>query len=449
MVFDHLISDKPSPTQPPKPPPAADADKPPHAIDSWERIDAIVLQWIYGTISQDLLNTILKKDTTAHDAWTALENLFNDSKATRAVYLKTKFTNTRLDNFPNMHAYCQELKVIADQLANVEAPVSEHDLVIQLVTGLNEQYEGIGMLIQNTEPLPSFANARSRVTMEEQRKYHQASHAATTAGTALHATTNKTAGHPTHAEYRSESERDRWRGRNLGRGRGRLGWGRGRGSGYNNHTTTGYGYNTPTPDYGHLNNYGPAHNYSSPSWTPNSNQTSNWPNPPCLYPTTPRPNANSGNPTAGLLGPRSNQAYTAAYTPTNIEQALYTMSLNPPDQWNMDTGATSHMTNNPGNFHSFFNNGVFHNIIVGNGTTIPVNGQGHQYLPPPYPPLKLNNVLYAPKLIKNLISVRRLTTGNWVSIEFDPFGFLVKDFKTRIPIIRCNSSGDLYPLLPP
>ncbi|XP_076921357.1 uncharacterized protein LOC143582749 [Bidens hawaiensis] len=116
LVYDHLISSTPPPSSslsPQKDPKVADPPTPP-VLDSWERIDDVVLQWIYGTICYSLLNTILKKDTTAHDAWKALEDLFNDNKATRVVYLKTKFANTRLDNFPNMQAYCQELKVIAD-----------------------------------------------------------------------------------------------------------------------------------------------------------------------------------------------------------------------------------------------------------------------------------------------------------------------------------------------
>uniref|UniRef100_A0A803MSK7 Retrotransposon Copia-like N-terminal domain-containing protein n=1 Tax=Chenopodium quinoa TaxID=63459 RepID=A0A803MSK7_CHEQI len=31
----------------------------------WKRLDAVILQWIYGTISMDLLNAILLKDDTA------------------------------------------------------------------------------------------------------------------------------------------------------------------------------------------------------------------------------------------------------------------------------------------------------------------------------------------------------------------------------------------------
>ncbi|XP_076954095.1 uncharacterized protein LOC143628365 [Bidens hawaiensis] len=76
------------------------------APESWERLDEIVLQWIYGTISPDLLCTILKKNTTTYDAWTALENLFQENKASRALYLQAKLTNTRLENFKDMAAYC-------------------------------------------------------------------------------------------------------------------------------------------------------------------------------------------------------------------------------------------------------------------------------------------------------------------------------------------------------
>ena len=66
-------------------------------------------------------------------------------------------------------------------------------------------------------------------------------------------------------------------------------------------------------------------------------------------------------------------------------------------------------------------------------------------MPYPFPPLILKNVLHAPHIIKNLLYVRRFTTDNNISVEFDPFGFDVKDFQTRTPLLRCNSSGDLYP----
>jgi hypothetical protein len=52
-------------------------------------------------------------------------------------------------------------------------------------------------------------------------------------------------------------------------------------------------------------------------------------------------------------------------------------------------------------------------------------------------------------LIKNLISVRALTRDNSVSVEFDPFGFSIKDLRTKTVLLRCDSTGDLYPLRSP
>jgi hypothetical protein len=64
----------------------------------------------------------------------------------------------------------------------------------------------------------------------------------------------------------------------------------------------------------------------------------------------------------------------------------------------------------------------------------------------PHLVLKLHNVLISPILIKNLISVRALTRDNLVSVTFDPFGFLIKDFRTGMTLLRCDSTGELYPL---
>ncbi|XP_076957661.1 uncharacterized protein LOC143633197 [Bidens hawaiensis] len=97
--------------------PNDDNAPPKQTVDSWERLDSIV-QWIYGTISNDLLNTILKKDTTA---WETLTNIFQDNQITRALHLQNKL----LDNFPNAFAYCQEIKVLLDQLANVGKPLDD------------------------------------------------------------------------------------------------------------------------------------------------------------------------------------------------------------------------------------------------------------------------------------------------------------------------------------
>ncbi|XP_074313838.1 uncharacterized protein LOC141649035 [Silene latifolia] len=109
--------------------------KEPKVIDTdaskalWPHIDAIVKQWLYDTISEDLLHTVLKNGATAKKAWNRLKDLFHDNKNSRAIQLEQQFTNTRIEDFSNVFAYGQALKMLADQLDNVGVKVSNDRLV--------------------------------------------------------------------------------------------------------------------------------------------------------------------------------------------------------------------------------------------------------------------------------------------------------------------------------
>ncbi|XP_021997868.1 uncharacterized protein LOC110894919 [Helianthus annuus] len=97
QVYDHLQPRETPATSSSDKDKDKDKDKEQAPAETWERLDSIVLQWIYGTISSDLLHTILKPNTTAYDAWTALANLFQDNKASRIIDLNNRFASTRLD----------------------------------------------------------------------------------------------------------------------------------------------------------------------------------------------------------------------------------------------------------------------------------------------------------------------------------------------------------------
>ncbi|XP_022008371.1 uncharacterized protein LOC110907744 [Helianthus annuus] len=342
LVSDHLEPPAATTSNTTKTTDTEKTSDPKPAIDSWERLDAIVLQWIYGTISPDLVQTIMKKGSSAYVAWAALEALFQDNKAVRAIYLKQKFNSTRLENFSNMATYCQELKVLADQLNNVEAPVDDQSLVLQTLAGLTDSYDAVATVLGNTKPLPSFNEVRSQLCMNETRKANQASSSVNSAGSALHitsrpATSPNTSTPPT--DYRTETGNNRGRSRGRGRGRGRPAWNRNR----NPNQPQQFSAQYPWP-------YGP------PVWPNTHSQNSQWPtwaSPPCPYPTTPQHNSHTSG--QGILGPRPNVA-NVAYTPTDIAQAMYTLSLNPPD-WNsvMDTGATGHYLQPSGTSQSHLN----------------------------------------------------------------------------------------------
>jgi histone deacetylase 1/2 len=112
----------------------------------------------------------------------------------------------------------------------------------------------------------------------------------------------------------------------------------------------------------------------------------------------------------------------------------------------LDTGAPAHMFSNPGNLHSLRPSHSSSQIVVGNGGLLPITHLGTGSLITTSSPLQLRNVLLSPSLIKNLLSVRQLTRDNPVTVEFDAFGFSVKDLRTKVVILRCDSDGDLYPV---
>ncbi|XP_071694337.1 uncharacterized protein [Rutidosis leptorrhynchoides] len=77
----------------------------PKNTETWNRLDAIVLQWIYGTISADLLDIILKADQTALDVWDRIKSIFHDNKNSRVVHLRHKFPNIRLDTYEALPSF--------------------------------------------------------------------------------------------------------------------------------------------------------------------------------------------------------------------------------------------------------------------------------------------------------------------------------------------------------
>ncbi|WVZ15786.1 hypothetical protein V8G54_013352 [Vigna mungo] len=298
--------------------------------------------------------------------------------------------------------------------------------------------------MQQKDELPNSATTCSRLKMEETTIKERATHQS--GSTALLTVDEGFSSQPQHHNRNITSSQGRnnsnqGKKNNRGRGNNNRGGKGGRGGAW----AAGAGRGG-APQQQQYQTYPP---YQHPFFNP----WAGWAQPPCPYPAAswqPRPQCK-----AGILGSRPpQQAYNASvapsnvgYTPTDINVAMHSLSLSQPDEnWYMDTSATSHMTADQGTLSSYFYSSKDHNIVVGNGHLIPIHGHGSTKLSPPHPPLNLKNVLHAPKLIKNLISVRKFTTDNLVSVEFDPFGFSVKDLQTGNHLMRCNSSGDLYPI---
>jgi hypothetical protein len=68
--------------------------------------------------------------------------------------------------------------------------------------------------------------------------------------------------------------------------------------------------------------------------------------------------------------------------------------------------------------------------LLTNGSCLPVTSVGAAGSLDSF---RILDVLVAPSLVHNLLSIRRFTTDNSCSVEFDSFGLTVKDSETRHP----------------
>ena len=118
------------------------------------------------------------------------------------------------------------------------------------------------------------------------------------------------------------------------------------------------------------------------------------------------------------------------------------MGLTPPvsTEWITDSGASFHTTPDAGILSSVRppHPSCPSSIMVGDGTCLPVTAVGSAP--------RLPNVLVAPQMVHNLLSIRQFTADNSCSIEFDSSGLTVKDSASRRPLLRCDNSGPLYTL---
>ncbi|XP_050895574.1 uncharacterized protein LOC127102215 [Lathyrus oleraceus] len=63
----------------------------------WLSLDTFLLHLIYGTISDDLLNTITERNSTTEIPWNLLFDIFYDNKNSRALYLEQEFLRTHTE----------------------------------------------------------------------------------------------------------------------------------------------------------------------------------------------------------------------------------------------------------------------------------------------------------------------------------------------------------------
>ncbi|XP_051211835.1 uncharacterized protein [Lolium perenne] len=336
----------------------------PHLADAaWRSADVDIVIWIYITISDELQDVILKADSTAFTAWRALEHFFTENAEGREIHLDKEFHNIKQGDM-GVIAYCRKLKGVADQLGDVGAPITDKKLTMRLIDGLDRQSRlqlaEQKLKAEEADP-PQVLHANANNTDAPGFRFngncyacgvpeHMARHYTTRGGDRSQnsgrgggSQQGRGGGHPTYGGQNNYGGQNSYGGGQNNYG-GQNYRGRGRGRGHGDHG----GRDAYNPGYGH---HPQQYGSPQPGYTPPSHQ---WvpPNasgvlgarpgmPQHVYHTvapTPAP------PLQSVLMPPA--AHTYNYAAMFNSAPSNTGGLHPGGEWVMDSGATTHVTNN-------------------------------------------------------------------------------------------------------
>ncbi|VFR01721.1 unnamed protein product [Cuscuta campestris] len=135
----------------------------------WYQFDALIQGWILATITDEVSDLVLSNNLTAHALWTAIYNLFHDNKHARAMQLEHRFRTTVKGQL-SINEYCRLLKNLSEYLDDVDAPVTEHALVLQVLQGLPHNIRSQVQFLQYQNPLLTFLEVRSALLLVEQQQ---------------------------------------------------------------------------------------------------------------------------------------------------------------------------------------------------------------------------------------------------------------------------------------
>jgi hypothetical protein len=150
---------------------------------SWGIVDACVRSWLLGSAGPDVIGLAAAPNQTARELWVAIKRLFEANKAPRAIFLSHEF-HSMTQGDSSINDYAQRMKATADALRDVGRTITDAELVLNLLRGLNPRFASTADNIADSHPLPDFATTREKLVLKE---LCLANEGTVAAQTALHA----------------------------------------------------------------------------------------------------------------------------------------------------------------------------------------------------------------------------------------------------------------------
>ncbi|KAH9717592.1 retrovirus-related pol polyprotein from transposon RE2 [Citrus sinensis] len=442
----------------------------------WRSQDQTLLSWLLSSVIEGILS-LVHSCNTSYDVWKTLEKKFGSKSEARVLQLRYEMSVLRKDSL-NIEDYCLKMKQIADKLACVGSPVSDKDLLQQILNGLGQGYLDLASFITASKldyddayALLLTHETRLEQSMNEKQMFN--------ANFANFAPNNSEYGmmNAFYAQARGNARRGGYNGGfHSGNQVGRNNFHTGRGLSINSHPR---GFPSGTGNFGNSLGRGQMignkkhmqfmrGQYSGDSGMPNSDgnyeqtvvcqicfksghtATKCWHRFEENYePQYMKKGRNQRSAYMAYYDAPTENSWSAAYSgmpqmynpsftsymsdSVNLPGAragagaAYVANFEGPadEGWYLDNGATHHLTNNMENMHVRDEFNGNEKLIIGNGkgmsitpigsTTFSIQGSKSQAA---RKCITLKDILFVPSITKNLISVSKLTTDNNLSVEF-------------------------------
>ncbi|KAM1001184.1 hypothetical protein FF1_007726 [Malus domestica] len=323
-----------------------------------------------------------------------------------------------------MSDYLQELKEISDSLIAAGAPISDRDLIATTLAGLPDDFESFADSIMLRLSSTSLDELHGLLLTKELSMIRRKKAASSNNTEPFHALSVQTQppllptppqayvlqNQPLQQSFRYNSNR-----------------------GKNNRFS---------------NNHGNRGNYRGNNFNSNFNRTntaahyrgsSSGPRAPCqIY-------GNSSHEAIDCFD-RMNPEISGRIPPAKLQAMCARYNAKSSPTWLIDSGATSHITNDISNIHSPTPYNGEEKVYIGDGKGLSISHVGSSTFRTPATSFKLNNVLHVPHMKHNFLSAFQFLRDNYCSLTLDSNGSVVKDRSTGKKLLRGSVKDGFYPL---
>jgi hypothetical protein len=142
------------------------SNAPPINDPAWDHMETIVLSWIFDMITSELQDIAKKHSVTARQVWRTIKNQVISNSEMCALHLDATFRNF-VQGDHSVSNYCRKLKSMANSLADLGCTISDRNLVLNVLRGLNKRYDHLQAIITRNMLFPSFHKVQDDLVLEE------------------------------------------------------------------------------------------------------------------------------------------------------------------------------------------------------------------------------------------------------------------------------------------